>query len=238
MTARVVANEVQQMFGSIAGRYDLTNSVMSLGIHHWWRYRLLKHAPKESDLTVLDLCTGTADLITPLARRYKRVIGVDFCLPMLRAGLPKVRRDAKAAAALLVQADALKLAIKDSSVDLVTVAFGVRNFADRAAGLTEILRVLKPGGTLLVLEFGQPTLPVWREIFALYSKYLMPLLGACLTGNRAAYTYLPQTAATFPSGALFEQLLSKVGFLSNRAFSLCGGVAYIYEARRAVQAKV
>ena len=233
MTARVVSSEVQQMFGSIASRYDLTNSVMSFGIHHWWRHRMLKLAPKRPDLTVLDLCTGTADLIRPLASRYARVLGVDFCLPMLRAGQHKVRSDSRATKTQLVQSDALKLAIKDASVDLVTVAFGVRNFADRNAGLSEILRVLKPGGTLLVLEFGQATLPVWREMFALYSKYLMPLLGAFLTGNRAAYTYLPETAATFPSGPAFEQLLIRVGFLSQRSFSLCGGVAYIYEARRA-----
>lgn len=233
MTARVVSSEVRQMFGSIAKRYDITNSVMSLGIHHWWRYRMLKLAPKTPNLTVLDLCTGTADLIAPLARRYARVIGVDFCLPMLRAGQPKIRSVTRAAEALLVQGDALKLAIKDASVDLVTVAFGVRNFADRNTGLSEILRVLKPGGTLLVLEFGQATLPVWREMFALYSKYLMPLLGALITGNRAAYTYLPETASEFPSGPVFEQLLSRVGFLSQRSFSLCGGVAYIYEARRA-----
>ena len=235
MTAEVVASEVRQMFGSIAKRYDLTNSVMSFGIHHWWRYRMLKLAPRQTDLTVLDLCTGTADLIPPLAKRYARVVGADFCLPMLRAGLPKVRNDSRASRALLIQADALGLAIKDASVDLVTVAFGVRNFADRTAGLSEILRVLKPGGTLLVLEFGQPTLAIWRQLFSFYSKYLMPLIGACLTGNRSAYTYLPETAASFPCGARFEQLLSQVGFLSQRSFSLCGGVAYLYEARRAIQ---
>lgn len=237
MATQIIASEVQRMFGSIAKRYDITNSVMSLGIHHLWRRKLLKLLPRDRELTVLDLCTGTADLVAPLAKKYKQVLGVDFCLPMLQAGEEKLEQKGTSARAALVQADALKLPLKDGSIDLVTVAFGVRNFADRLLGLQEILRVLKPGGTLFVLEFGQSNLPIWREIFGLYSKFLMPLIGAALTGNRQAYTYLPETAAAFPSGPAFERLLLQAGFLAQRSFSLSGGIAYIYEARRGLTAQ-
>lgn len=217
------------MFASIASRYDLTNSVLSLGIHHVWRRALVGLLPRSRDKLALDLCTGTGDLLPLLSRRFGRAIGADFCLPMLQAGRGKLTRYG---APPLLQADALALPFKECSVDVITVAFGVRNLERVVDGLREMRRVLKPGGHLLVLEFGQPKSALFGALYRWYSRALMPRIGGLLTGNRDAYTYLPSTAKNFPCGAAFEALLEEAGLAPERTRPLTGGIAWAYRAAK------
>lgn len=214
------------MFGSIAERYDLANSVLSLGTHFLWRQRLLRHVPKLTDGVALDVCTGTGDLVVLLRRKIKRVLGLDFCRPMMVAGKKRSGRENLA----FVQGDALKLAFPDASFDVLSVAFGVRNLENLLGGLREFRRVLKPGGTILILEFGQPRNWLWGVLYRFYCNHIMPLIGGLLTGNRAAYTYLPATAHAFPCGKQFCDLLSDAGFQVKTCESLTGGISYLYVA--------
>lgn len=226
------AREVQDMFASIAKRYDLANSVLSFGTHHVWRRALVGMLPRSSDKRVLDLCTGTADLVPLLEKRFGRVTGADFCLPMLEIGKRKIAASGSGAA--LCQSDAHHLPFADESFDIVTVAFGVRNFECLETGLCEISRVLAPGGKALVLEFGQPWLPGFGELYSFYSARLMPLIGGWVTGNRAAYQYLPRTAGSFPCRDAFESILKRCGFAPIRRKSLTFGIAYAYLAEKRV----
>jgi demethylmenaquinone methyltransferase / 2-methoxy-6-polyprenyl-1,4-benzoquinol methylase len=227
MAHEVKAQKVSAMFGSIAERYDVTNSVLSCGIHWLWKRRIASLVPEGA--RVLDLCTGTGDLLPLLSKRASEVVGADFCLPMLEQA---ERRGFVKGNVSLVQADALAMPFEDNSFTAMTIAFGVRNFEDLQAGLQESFRVLAPGSKLLVLEFGQPHLPGWRELYNLYSRFIMPFIGGLLTGNREAYEYLPGTAAAFPCRDKFTDILQQCGFHLARYTSLSGGIAYIYQAEK------
>ena len=220
------AADVKQMFGTIAGRYDLANSVLSLGIHYVWRWQLMSVLPRELGM-VCDLATGTGDLFRRLAARSGTVGGIDFCLPMLRAG-----QKLNAGRGLgLTQGDALRLPLKDGSIDCLTVAFGIRNFADLRRGLGEIRRVLKQQGTLVILEFGKPQYGIFGWLYRMYSRHVLPRVGGALTGNRGAYEYLERTAAAFPHGAALCAELQASGFVVDRCRALTGGIAYLYVVR-------
>jgi demethylmenaquinone methyltransferase/2-methoxy-6-polyprenyl-1,4-benzoquinol methylase len=214
------------MFSNISSRYDLTNSVLSFGIHWWWKYRLSRNVRGNS--IVLDLCTGTGDLLPLLKKHNKTVIGGDFCAPMLEQSIKR----GFSSGVTLITSDAMSLPFKNDVFNVVTVAFGVRNFQDLRLGLSEIKRVLAPGGKLLVLEFGQPYIPVWRSLYKFYQSWVMPYLGGLLTGNRAAYLYLPATSRTFPSGKAFLDELHQIGLRHCEAKPLSGGIAYIYKASK------
>lgn len=227
MTQLVIGAKVREMFGEIAPQYDTANAVLSFGIHHLWRRRFFKCLPEPRKLRALDLCTGTGDLLPKLAERYGEALGIDFCYPMLAAGKRKWFSNQRISA---LQGDALSLPIHDRSIDLITVAYGVRNLESLDKGLAEMRRVLAPGGRLFVLEFGQPIGLVWRALFTIYSRYLMPLIGGMVTGNRSAYTYLPETSRRFPCRDSFLSILSTAGFRRCSYRPLSGGIAYIYEA--------
>ncbi len=220
--------EVKEMFGSIAGRYDITNTVLSFGMHHLWKFRLVRLLAQDNSKKVLDLCTGTGDLLPLLAKRFGDVTGADFCEPMLNVGREKY----KGRGYNFVQADAASLPFEDASFDIVTVSFGVRNFKDLKQGLSEIRRVLTPDGTLLVLEFGQPKNFLFRSFYNFYSKYIIPIIGGIMTGNRSAYTYLPQTSKTFPCGKAFEEILSELNFIKPESQPATFGIAYLYKASK------
>ncbi len=230
MTVRVIGSEVRAMFGSIAHRYDLTNSVLSMGTHHLWRRTLVRMAPEMKTGLALDVCTGTGDLIPLLKERFGRCIGADFCFPMMHEGQKKFA--AAAARPTFLQSDALQLPFPDRTFDVVSVAFGVRNLEDLRRGLAELRRVLRPNGNLLILEFGQPQGLVFGRIFRFYSRYVMPLIGGLLTGNRRAYTYLPETSKNFPCAKDFQAILVATGFEHVRYKSLSLGIAYAYHAIR------
>ena len=221
------------MFAAIAGRYDRLNSVLSLGLHHYWRRRTVAASDVRRDATILDLCSGTADLALAFARRGGRdgrVVATDFCDAMLARGRRKaVRHRAPIAFAL---ADAQRLPFCDASFDAVSVAFGLRNVDCLATALGEMYRVLRPGGVAVVLEFGQPQGAVFGPMYRFYARYLLPRIGGWLSGHSEAYAYLPRTAAVFPAGARFMQAMQGQNFANVQAHPLTGGVVYIYRATR------
>ena len=216
------SDTIRSMFGAIANRYDITNTVLSFGIHFYWKY-LVTSTLAARPIRALDLCTGTGDLLPRLKARHGTAVGGDFCFPMLEQGAAKFGTKFP-----LVQSDALRLPFADASFDLVTVAFGVRNFENLTTGLKEIRRILKPGGQLAVLEFGQPRGSIFGPLYRWYSKNIMPLIGGLLTGNMAAYKYLPQTAAHFPCAEAFGEVLTECGYRCEAIRPLTFGIAYIY----------
>lgn len=218
------------MFAAIAGRYDRLNSVLSLGLHHYWRWRTVAASGVRHDATVLDLCSGTADLALSFARRAGPVVATDFCDAMLTRGRHKAARRRTAIAFAL--ADAQRLPFGDASFDAVSVAFGLRNVDCLATALGEMYRVLRPGGVAVVLEFGQPQGAVFGVLYRLYSRYLLPRIGAWLSGHAEAYAYLPRTAAAFPAGARFMQAMQGQHFTNVQARPLTGGIVYVYRAIR------
>lgn len=226
---------VRAMFGAIARRYDRANAVLSLGVHGAWRrsaVRLLAPRPGER---ILDACCGTGDLalaIAPHVAPLGGVTGVDFCAPML--GL--AREKARGAVAFL-EADALALPFPDARFDAAAVAFGVRNLDDPARGLRELARVVRPGGRVVVLEFGQPAAPLLGPIFRWYARVAMPAIGALVTGLRAPYEYLPRTAAAFPAGEAFLPLMAAAGLGRARAVPLTFGIAWAYRGEKRAAAR-
>src|SRR5690349_15406455 len=189
------------MFGRVAGRYDLTNHLLSFNIDRYWRARTVRrvrHILDDPAARVLDICCGTGDLVLALEHgRRAPVFGSDFCHPMLVAARRKIEGGRKRSP--VFESDALHLPIADASLDLITVAFGFRNLANYEAGLREMRRVLKPGGTAAILEFSQPPNPTFRALYNFYSRRILPLLGGVISGNRDAYTYLPESVRKFPN---------------------------------------
>ena len=221
------------MFAAIAGRYDRLNSLLSLGLHHFWRRRTVTAAGLRQGATLLDLCSGTADLALAFVERGVRVVATDFCDAMLVRGRQKaVIRDQAVDFAL---ADAQRLPFRDASFDAVSVAFGLRNVDCLASSLGEIYRVLRPGGTAVVLEFGQPNGRLFGPLYRFYSRHLLPRIGGRLSGHSDAYTYLPRTAAVFPAGDRFLRVMEKQNFTEMQARPYTGGVVYVYRAIRPVR---
>jgi demethylmenaquinone methyltransferase / 2-methoxy-6-polyprenyl-1,4-benzoquinol methylase len=224
-----MSTQVRDMFASIAPRYDAANDLLSLGVHQSWRRAAVEAARLIPRQRVLDCATGTGDLALALAKAVGdsgEVVATDFCAPMLKPAPAKALRRG-----LRVQfsvADALALPFKENSFDAATIAFGIRNVDDPLRCLREMARVVKPGGRVVVLEFGQPR-GAFGALFKLYSRSVMPLVGGLVTGNRAAYEYLPRTAAAFPAGAQFLSLMDAAGsFQSRSARSLTFGTAFVY----------
>lgn len=224
-----MSTEVRQMFSSIATRYDVTNEVMSLGIHRLWRRAAVKHSRAKEGDRVLDCATGTGDLALAFKRKVGasgHVVGTDFCPEMLQSAPGKASE-----AGLQVDfqvADAMALPFADDSFDVASISFGIRNVDDPVKCLKEMARVVKPGGRVVVLEFGQPR-GFFGALFRVYAKTIMPALGGLLTGNRAAYEYLPRTAAAFPSGEQFLALMDQAGAYQERvAHPLTFGTSYVY----------
>jgi demethylmenaquinone methyltransferase/2-methoxy-6-polyprenyl-1,4-benzoquinol methylase len=224
-----MSEQVREMFSSIAPRYDVTNEVMSFGIHRLWRNACVRASGAAAGMQVLDCATGTGDLAFAFKRAVGdkgEVIGTDFCEPML----VHAREKAKALSVPLTfeQADALALPYPDNRFDLTSISFGIRNVDDPVRCLRELSRVVRPGGKVVVLEFGQPT-GLFGALHRFYSRWFMPFIGGLLTGNKSAYQYLPRTAWQFPAGDKFLELMDQAGTFSARtAKPLTGGIAYIY----------
>ncbi|MBS1153808.1 MAG: ubiE [Myxococcaceae bacterium] len=224
-----MSQQVQSMFAQIAPRYDTANDALSFGRHHAWRRTAVKLAGAAPGMAVLDCATGTGDLALEFKRAVGptgEVIGTDFCEPMLRSAPAKAAR-AQLAVRFEV-ADAMKLPYPDARFDLASISFGIRNVDDPKVCLEQLARVVKPGGRVMVLEFGQPEGP-FGALFRFYARFLMPVIGRVVTGNRAAYEYLPRTAAAFPSGEQFLALMKQTGrFADARATPLMFGTAWVY----------
>ena len=221
------SSEIRGMFGRIAHRYDLLNRVLSLGRDVSWRKQVALQVAAARPERVLDVCTGTGDLA--LAMDETTVIGADFCLPMLGVAQAKISSGGRSLP--LCAADALSLPIADSSVDVVTVAFGIRNFADLDAGLAEMVRVLRPGGTLLVLEFSHPRGPL-APLLGWWVRNIPPRIGRVLSGDPEAYSYLPASVSAFAEGSELCRALEAAGLMNVEARRLTGGVASLYQGWR------
>lgn len=219
------------MFGEIAPRYDLLNHVLSLNIDRVWRHKTVQLVPPEGDAPVLDLCTGTGDLAFAYHKRAAgrvHVIGADFCREMLLIGEQKKLRRGVDGELTFVEADAQALPFPDNYFQIVSVAFGLRNVSDTDRGLAEMARVCRPGGRLAVLEFSKPRFPPLSTIYTAYFRYVLPRVGATISKNRSAYTYLPQSVGEFPDGEALVQRMQEAGLRDVwfRRFTL--GIATLY----------
>lgn len=223
--------QVERMFDSISPKYDLLNRVFSLGTDQGWRRRVMKLMLQEPVNEVLDVATGTGDLAIMAAARVPKVIGADISEGMLSHGRIKVKRAGLVAKVELVQGDAAALPFATDTFDAVTIAFGVRNFEDLDKGIAGMMRVLKPGGRLFVLEFSQPR-GLLRPFFRFYFHRVMPFIGRLISKDNAAYTYLPASVDAFPEGDVFAGILSRNGGREVRYERLSGGIATLYIARK------
>jgi len=222
------------MFGSIAERYDLANSVLSLGIHKLWRRRLVKLSGAEKGQRIFDAATGTGDLAFAFATIVGpsgTVIGGDFSEPMLQCARNK--QAATLPWLFFKFADVMQLPFENESFDIVTISFGIRNVSEPEAGLRELFRVLKPGGRLLVLEFGSYNESWWLKLFGWYSRTILPVIGGLVTGERKAYQYLQESSSTFPARDEFVRIIQRAGGTVEVVFeALTGGIAYLYYASK------
>ena len=223
---------VQAMFGEVAHRYDLLNHLLSLSVDRYWRrqvVRLIQTANPDPEDACLDLCTGTGDLLLGIRRKLQlSIVGADFCYPMLRRAGEKLAASGIRGEVSLTGADAMMLPFPDGTFRFVTVAFGLRNVESMERGLEEIQRVLRPGGTLIVLEFSQPVIPVLRSLFAFYFAHVLPRLGTWISGTQGPYRYLPDSVSRFPPQPALVKILESVGFQAVQYRNLTAGIAALH----------
>lgn len=221
-------DKVRSMFARIAGRYDLLNRVLSAGIDQRWRRRAVRRAGPLEGTRVVDVCCGTGDLALAFAARGARVVGVDFTPQMLARATRKGRG---AQRPLFVHGDALRLPLRDGSADVASVAFGLRNVADRGAGLRELARVVRPGGLVLVLEFSTPPGRVLGGAFRTYFTRVLPRIGRCVSGDGDAYEYLPRTVLAWPEPERLAREMEACGMVETGFDLLTGGIACLHYGR-------
>ncbi len=233
MTAKPTATDSWRMFDRIAPRYDLLNRLLSFRRDVAWRRAVIRALPARDNQRVLDLATGTADVLLAVCRergRVKRAVGLDKSGGMLALGKRKAERAGTAAD--FVHGDAEALSFADSSFDAITIAFGIRNVPNVAAALREMRRTLRPGGRALVLEFSTPSNPVFRRLYFLYFRHILPRIGALVSGDAQAYRYLNESAEAFPHGEAFLELMRAAGFSTVSARPLTFGIATLYQGDR------
>lgn len=224
--------QITKMFDTISEEYDGLNRVISFGIDIKWRKKVVKIIKETQPETILDIATGTGDLAINLAEtNAKKIVGFDISPGMLEVGRKKVEK-LKLNQIDMVLGDSESIPFKDNSFDAITVAFGVRNFENLEKGLAEILRVLKPNGTFVVLETSVPTKFPFKQGYQIYTNYIMPTIGKLFSKDKVAYKYLSDSAAAFPYGQAFNNILQKIGFnsIENKPQTL--GVATIYIAKK------
>jgi demethylmenaquinone methyltransferase/2-methoxy-6-polyprenyl-1,4-benzoquinol methylase len=231
-TEEQAARYVRGMFGRVAHRYDLLNHLLSFQIDRQWRsttVRRVEHILRRPNQRVMDLCCGTGDLTLALeaaAHEKTHVFGSDFCHPMLTAARGKASK--RGAVTHLFEGDALALPLADRSLDLITVAFGFRNFVNYRSGLRELGRVLKPGGMLAILEFSTPPNPVIRGLYGMYSKTILPAVGGLVSGSRDAYTYLPESVSKFPIAEVLAAEMEAAGYTRVKFERMTFGVVALH----------
>ncbi len=223
---------VNSMFARIAGRYDLANHLLSGGVDYWWRRRLVRSVHDARPGAILDLATGSGDVAFALADGLPsgvRITGMDFCEPMLEEAVKKRPASPRWASIDFRPGDGMALPLPAQSYDAVTVSFGLRNMADRHKALSEMRRVLRPGGRLFVLEFSQP---YWwfRPIYYAYLKGVLPVVAGVVTGDKSAYEYLGGSIEAFPGRDAMSAEILRAGFKSVRATPLTFGIVALHEA--------
>ncbi|MEZ2415380.1 bifunctional demethylmenaquinone methyltransferase/2-methoxy-6-polyprenyl-1,4-benzoquinol methylase UbiE [Muriicola sp. E247] len=225
--------QVTTMFDAISGEYDGLNRVISFGIDVKWRKKVVGILKTKSPDKILDIATGTGDLAINLVETgASRIVGLDISRGMLEVGKTKVVRKKLEGKVEMIVGDSENLQFEDDSFDAVTVAFGVRNFENLEKGLAEIYRVLKPKGTLVILETSVPTKTPFKQGYKFYSKYVLPSIGKIFSKDRSAYQYLSDSASVFPHGREFNNILGKIGFIGMENKPQTFGVASIYIASK------
>lgn len=222
---------IRSMFSKVAANYDKGNNVLSMGIHHLWRKKLVKMSGAHAGQSVLDCATGTGDLAIEFKKSVGAtgtVIGTDFCAEMLTPAPAKAAE--RGLDIRFEQADVTQLQYPDNSFDITSISFGIRNVGDPIKGLQEMARVTKPGGQVMILEFGQVQMPVLGPLYNFYSEKILPKLGGLVTGQGEAYEYLQKSSAAFPCRNEFLELMKQTkSFSEMRYLPLTGGIAYIYQ---------
>lgn len=234
-TDRPKGAQVEEMFDNIAPAYDFMNRAMTLGIDRGWRKKVVKSIAAANPKAILDVATGTGDLAIQLARAVAgaTVTGIDLSEGMLAVGRRKVSEAGLDDRVTLLQGDCLSLPFPDSSFDTVTVAFGVRNFEHLEKGYREMARVLRPGGTLFVLELTTPLSPIVKPFYKLYTRGIIPLLGRLVSHDSRAYSYLPESIAAMPQGRRMLAMMEHAGLTGCEFRPLTLGVSSIYSGRKA-----
>jgi demethylmenaquinone methyltransferase/2-methoxy-6-polyprenyl-1,4-benzoquinol methylase len=224
------SEQIAEMFSGIARRYDLANHILSFYQDRRWRELLVTLAAPQPGERLLDVATGTGDIAITFAQAEPTLLitGLDLSEGMLRVAAQKIQALRFNERIELVKSNALALPFPDRSFDLVTLGFGLRNLPDRERGMTEMSRVLRPEGRLLILEFSVPTLPLWREIYLSYLRKLLPFWGGVLTGSREPYQYLRDSIQAFPQRETIVQMMKTQGLEQISLTQLCGGIATIY----------
>lgn len=221
---------IRHMFAKVASNYDKANSVLSVGIHHLWRKKLVSLAKAKKGQSVLDCATGTGDLAITFKKAVGSegsVIGTDFCEEMLLSAPAKAK--AQGLDIKFATADVMDLPYESLKFDITSISFGIRNVANPQKALTEMARVTKPGGRVMVLEFGQVDTPIFGDIYRFYSERILPVIGGIVTGQKEAYEYLQKSSAAFPCKEDFISMMKSTGQFSHCEFHpLTGGIAYIY----------
>jgi demethylmenaquinone methyltransferase / 2-methoxy-6-polyprenyl-1,4-benzoquinol methylase len=226
---------VAAMFDAIAARYDLLNRLLSAGVDRRWRRHAIQSLQLTGRESVIDVCTGTADVALAAVEARPgaaRVVGIDFSGEMLRLGARKVRAQGPAGRILLVRGDATRLPIPTGSADAATVAFGIRNVENPERGLAEMYRALAPGGRLAILEFSVPSSALVRAVYLPYFRFVLPRIGRLVSGHGSAYTYLPASVGSFIPPETMLTTLASCGFRDARATPLTLGIVTLYTARR------
>jgi demethylmenaquinone methyltransferase / 2-methoxy-6-polyprenyl-1,4-benzoquinol methylase len=221
--------EVAEMFNNISANYDFLNHFLSLGIDHLWRKKAINQLKDIEVKKVIDIATGTGDFaIASLKLNPDEVIGVDISSGMLDMGSIKMKKKGVDAIIKMIIGDSENLNFKDNYFDALTVGFGVRNFENLEKGLEEMLRVIRPGGKAVILEFSKPKKFPIKQVFSFYSKYFIPYFGKRISKDEKAYAYLPESVRVFPEGGEFEAILKKLNYKDVKSKVLSGGIATIY----------
>ena len=225
--------QIAKMFDAISNEYDGLNRIISFGIDIKWRNKVVQIVADAQPINILDIATGTGDLAINLTRtNASQIIGLDISEGMLDVGRQKILKKELHKTIDMVVGDSENLPFDDNAFDAITVAFGVRNFENLEIGLAEILRVLKPGGIVVVLETSVPTKFPFKQGYYLHTRVVLPLIGKLFSNDKSAYSYLSESASKFPYGTAFNNILNKTGFINTKALPQTFGVATIYTATK------
>jgi len=226
-------HQVQVMFNDIAGRYDLLNHLLSMGIDRGWRKKLVNLMGEDNPRRILDMATGTADLAIAAVRlNPANITGTDIAEEMLAIGQEKINNLGLGSKITLVKADSENLPFSDNEFDAAMVAFGVRNYENLPKGLSEMCRVIKPGSRAFILEFSKPQKFPVKQLFGFYSRFVLPTIGRLVSKHETAYSYLPESVAAFPQDDKFIKIMLEAGFREARFISLSFGITNLYIGKK------
>lgn len=225
--------QVKEMFNNISQKYDFANTVLSFGIHTFWRKKCVNVLKKHQPKIILDLATGTADLAIALSQlRPEKIIAADFAEKMLQLAEKKIQSKNLSSLIEVKKEDGENLTFNNETFDAVTIAFGIRNFENYKIGLSEMYRVLKPQGILLILEFTMPRNFIMKGLYSFYFKFILPIIAWIITKDKKAYDYLPNSVKAFPQYEEFCSIIKNTGFSECSYIPLTGGIASIYIAKK------